>query len=157
MPKFYRRRRFTSGNRDKYSVEHTSIAITTDGTLTNQLYQGVQNVVPASPTQGMRKVKHITASLTINGANNPIIWWALVFVPEGYSVKPINGAPGASLYEPNQFVLACGVNDPDAGPIRVSSPLSRNLNSGDSIWLVVGTTVGGTSINGVIQYAITLQ
>ena len=36
------------------------------------------------------------------------------------------------MYEPNQFVMNCGVVDPSAGPIRFTSPVSRNLNDGDS-------------------------
>ena len=39
------------------------------------------------------------------------------------------------MYEPNQFVMNCGVVDPSAGPIRFTSPVSRNLNDGDSIYL----------------------
>ena len=69
----------------------------------------------------------------------------------------MNGNPGASFYEPNQFVMAAGCNDPEAGPIRVRSPISRNLNSGDSIWLVVGTNQPQTSVRGLVNYAITLQ
>ena len=30
-----------------------------------------------------------------------------------------------SMYEPNQFVMNCGVVDPSAGPIRMSSPISH--------------------------------
>ena len=39
------------------------------------------------------------------------------------------------MYEPNQFVMNCGVIDPTAGPIRIYSPISRNLNDGDKISL----------------------
>ena len=45
------------------------------------------------------------------------------------------GATPSSMYEPNQFVMNCGVIDPTAGPIRIYSPISRNLNDGDKISL----------------------
>ena len=156
MAKFYKRRFHRSGARDKYSVESTTIRTTTGGQIIAGVYQATANVVPASPTQGMRKVKHLTISLTtVDGVT--ALFWALVYVPEGYSVNPLNTNPGASLYEPNQFVLNSGIVDPSAGPIRISSPLSRNLNSGDSIWLVVGTGSTGNEVSGVVRYAITLQ
>ena len=41
------------------------------------------------------------------------------------------------MYEPNQFVMNCGITDTNAGPIRYYSPLARNLNDGDAIYLVV--------------------
>ena len=51
------------------------------------------------------------------------------------------------MYEPNQFVMNCGVVDGTAGPIRFSSPIGRNLNDGDTIYLVVRPyTVGGANI-----------
>ena len=46
------------------------------------------------------------------------------------------------MYEPNQYVMNCGVVDPTAGPIRFYTPLARNLNNGDSIVLVVRHTRG---------------
>lgn len=89
--------------------------------------------MPAVDIQGMRKVKHITVSLTgITNENN--IWWALVYVPNGTQPNPLNTQAGqASFYEPNQFVMAAGLNDLTAGPVRIRSPVSRNLNSGDSV------------------------
>jgi len=44
----------------------------------------------------MRKVKHLTVNLAVNGATD--IFWALVFVPEGYN-------PNASF----QLVLSMAV------------------------------------------------
>lgn len=159
MPKFYRKKYFR-GNRDKYSIEHTSVSVQTGAVATANLYQQTTNIVPASPTQGMRKVKHVTVSLTSGvpqAGSLASIYWALVYVPEGYSVNTLNGNPGASFYEPNQFVMAAGCNDPEAGPIRVRSPIARNLNSGDSIWLVVGTDTPSVMVKGLVNFAITLQ
>ena len=160
MPRKFYRKSYRSSPRDKYSIEHTTVSVLTAATATANLYQQTTNIVPASPTQGMRKVKHVTVSLTSDLPQSGVlssIYWALVYVPEGYSVNPMNGNPGASFYEPNQFVMAAGCNDPEAGPIRVRSPISRNLNSGDSIWLVVGTNQPQTSVRGLVNYAITLQ
>ena len=49
----------------------------------------------------------------------------------------------SDMYEPNQYVMNCGIVDPTAGPIRFSSPISRNLNNGDAIVLLVRHTLGG--------------
>ena len=157
MARRYSRSR-SRGGRDKYSVEHTRIAVTTAAELTNGLYQAAAGVVPATATQGMRKVKHVRISLspTDNGESTDITW-ALVFVPEGYNPNVLDGNNGHSLYEPNQFVMAAGHVDPAAGPVRISSPISRNLNSGDQILLVVGTTVAQKTVAGVVEYAVTLQ
>ena len=46
------------------------------------------------------------------------------------------------MYEPNQFVMNPGVIDPTAGPIRIYSPISRNLNDGDKISLLIRPTDG---------------
>ena len=146
------------GNRDKYSVEHTAIvASTSPGTTTSTL------IVPQTSVRGMRKVKHLTVSL---GGQNSVVgpmYWAIVYVPEGYTPQafgvPTVENPSVDLYQSNQFVMACGVMDFDAGPQRISSPLSRNLNSGDSIVLLLRPAVGAADqlVYGVVKYAITLQ
>ena len=59
-----------------------------------------------------------------------------MYVPQGTTVGSINvttSASAAGMYEPNQFVMNCGIADPTAGPIRFSSPVARNLNDGDAI------------------------
>ena len=51
--------------------------------------------------------------------------------------------------------MACGYNDPTAGPIRIGSRVSRNLQSGDSIALVIGNrNAGSVTYQGVVSYAI---
>jgi len=47
-----------------------------------------------------------------------------------------------------------GLVDPNAGPVRFSSRISRNLNSGDRIYLVVGATTGNIAVKGVVRYAL---
>ena len=83
--------------------------------------------------------------------NNGAFYWALVYVPQGttpgnLAVNIITGTTG--MYEPNQFVMNCGVVDPEAGPIRFTSPVSRNLNDGDAIYLLVKNT----NVDGPIAY-----
>ena len=65
-----------------------------------------------------------------------------MYVPQGTSVGAINvttSSAATGTYEPNQFVMNCGIADPTAGPIRPGSPIARNLNDGDAIALVVST------------------
>ena len=149
-PKYSRR---INKSKDKYSVEQTAIQLEVPSDPINGIYQQATTIVPATTDQGMRKVKHLTVSLTSTGAS--ILYWALIFVPEGYTANPIS--PAGKMYEPNQFVMNCGIIDTDAGPIRIGSKVSRNLNSGDSIALVVGSTNAGGYFRGIVRYAITLQ
>ena len=54
--------------------------------------------------------------------------------------------------------MNCGIVDPTAGPIRFSSPVSRNLNNGDSIALLLRQTSTNTmGVDGTVRYAITLN
>ena len=153
MPrKFYRKFRKGS-SRDKYSVEQRAVSFTTDAALVSGLSQQAVVVVPPTDLQGMRKVKHLTASL-VSSSPTATFYWALVYVPQGTTPNPLS--TGGSLYEPNQFVMNCGIIDNDAGPMRISTPLSRNLNSGDAVYLVVGA-LSQTNISMCVRYAITLQ
>lgn len=157
------RSRYILPKRSKYSVEQRSFRIIPSSTAVNQLYQVSTVLVDAVAVQGMRKVKHLTINLTpvnMGGSGGDFVgpvYWAIVYVPQGTTVGALN--LNNSLYEPNQYVMNCGVVDPSAGPIRFSSPVARNLNSGDAIYLVVGG-VGYTATDnyyGTIKYAITLN
>ena len=160
MP-YYRRRAYkrSRGSRDKYSVHQKAFSFTAAASPTTT----AQLIVPSTATEGMRKVKHITVNLTPLGpeGESTAIWWALVYVPQGTTAGSITLASTAALtdmYEPNQFVMNCGIADPDAGPIRFSSPISRNLNNGDVIVLLVRHSLGSSiEIRGTCRYAITLQ
>jgi len=123
------------------------------------------DVVPSTAVRGMRKVKHLTISVsgqTGSDADYVGLYWAIVYVPEGYTPQafsvPTAENPSVDLYAANQFVMDAGVIDFDAGPQRIRTPLSRNLNSGDRIVLLLRTTVGSAiGVHGVVKYAITLQ
>ena len=155
MPRFYRRAAYRrSAARDKYSVEQQAgtVSVPAEG-------QAYTQVVPDSAIQGMRKVKHLTVSLGDNTTGSICLYWALVYVPQGTSPSPLNLTGGTGMYEPNQFVMNCGVLDLTAGPARIYSPVSRNLNSGDKVFLILANTSTDTSaaFHYVVRYAITLQ
>lgn len=150
--------------RSKYSVEQKSFRGTFNTTAVNNLYQSNTELVSAINIQGMRKVKHLQLNLTVVPTASTSsydlvapIYWAIVYVPQGTNIGSLN--VNNTLYEPNQYVMNCGVVDPSAGPIRFSSPLARNLNSGDAIYLVLGTTnlLNTPEVEGVVKYAITLN
>ena len=52
--------------------------------------------------------------------------------------------------------MGCGYIDPSAGPIRIRSNVNRNLQSGDSIALIVGAPKGVIA-KGVVSYAIAFK
>ena len=151
MPKYYKKK-YYRGSRDKYSVEQSAAVITT-----NETGDGGQIVVPAITTQGMRKVKHLTVSIAHRSAstNASSLYWALVYVPQGTGVGSLSLT--GNLYEPNQFVMCCGVFDFDGGPLRVHCPTSRNLNSGDSVALILKNVDGAYTYDVLVRYAVTLQ
>ena len=150
----YKRARYAK--RDKYSVQQKAVELATTSTDTTTKAE----IVPGSDIEGMRKIKHLTVSCS-SEADSGSFYWALVYVPQGTVPGNINvGATGASgMYEPNQFVMNCGVVDPSAGPIRFTSPVSRNLNDGDSIYLLIRNTSNSIAVtySCVVRYAITLQ
>ena len=175
MPRKYYRKRYV--NKDKYSIE-TRIyqtdqtedwaLVDSSSTLgTQDSHQRVYEVVSPTNVQGVRKVKHFTLTFTSNstGELKPLAY-ALVYVPEGYGFNNIriptegNLAP-VNMYEPNQFVISQGVLDFSGGPLRIRSPLSRNLNSGDRIMIVLSAGVewgwDTSQYTGTISYAISYQ
>ena len=158
MPRYYRRAAYRrSAARDKYSVEHNA------GTLaTNASGDGGVTIVPATTIQGMRKVKHLTVNMSdfSNADAYLALYWALVYVPQGTTANTLTIDAGG-LYEPNQFVMGCGVFDFNGGPLRVKCPISRNLNSGDTIALVIHAQTASAPAAATfaynVSYAITLQ
>lgn len=156
------RSRYILPRRSKYSIEQKSFSVVSPSTgPVNGLYQSNVQVVAPVDIQGMRKVKHLMVNMAsfITGApdSSATIYWALVYVPQGTTLGALN--LNNSMYEPNQYVMNCGIIDATAGPLRFSSPLARNLNSGDAIYLVLGTTsaAANNNLQGVVKYAITLN
>lgn len=156
MPKYYKKK--FRGSKDKYSVEQSAQRLTVNaGANINFL------IVPATGVQGMRKVKHLTISMANSDQESELnaLYWALVYVPQGTAPGILNVGTSAttSLYEPNQFVLSCGVVDFSAGPQRIRTPLARNLNSGDAIYLLLAnpSATVNANVDSVVRYAITLK
>ena len=158
----YRRRyaRRSYGKRAKYSMETRLLTVVPTDLGTELVdakvrYQAIQTIVPATTVQGMRKVKHITLQLVCGTDNS--FFYAVVYVPNAVSVNYLGLlAYPDTLYEPSQFLMGSGYVDGNAGPNRLRIPTARNLNEGDTIVLLVGTT-GGSSVTGMATYAITYQ
>lgn len=166
MGRRYHRRR--TGSKDKYSIEQTMINTPNSSAWTLLPAVGIADatrqfsipILAPSTTQGMRKIKHFTLTFTCNVDDQPFAY-ALVYVPEGYEPQRLNlptGGNAMPMYPANQFVISQGILDFSGGPLRIRSPLSRNLNSGDSIYLILSTYDGvAGAIMSTIKYAITLQ
>lgn len=147
-----RRRFIRRGKRNHYSVENRFFALSlSPGQTTTQV------IVPSSSTEGKRKVAHLTISGVFSG-NAAGVMWALMYIPQGFTVPGFNlGSTGTSILEPNQYVMNAGTLDADAGPIRISSRVTRTLHSGDSIVLLAAPLSSSTTavaVNGLVRYAI---
>lgn len=154
-PRNYSRRVKTS----KYSSETYAIAdslVSSAATL-----KGTFSVVPQTEILGVRKVKNFTVNIayhinTGEQIDHRSIFWALVYVPQGTTPSPMQVGTSAtflSLYEPNQNVILSGMavlNEPSK---TYRSRLARNLNSGDSIYLVVQGDLTG-DFNDLLQASI---
>lgn len=162
----------SAASRARYSAEqHSSMTTFNSMQVVSDDLAADIIVVPSTNTQGMRKAKNFTCTVnitsTVASAVIPALpyVWALVYVPAGTTATAPN-VTGVSLYEPNQFVIACGAGDLSSQPLRVFTPLARNLNSGDSVQLVVrfpfantfdADTKGKLAVQALCRYAITLQ
>lgn len=128
----------------------------------------------ASNVLGTRKVKNFTISLSINQyqlANGDIlnnsVMWALVFVPQGTTAGDLYTTQGAdvfSLFEPNQNVIMSGLINGQTGVLTKYSPLSRNLNYGDKVIIILQTADGwnqgallACKVNVQLNFALTFR
>ncbi len=168
--RYVKRRPFAK--RNKYSVEQTTYSLGPP-TVTNEnrdtlAAQTSIAIVPPTEVQGMRKVKNFTVSFAALGGSTDVspdrsFYYALVYVPQGYQTGILRTPyldNARTMYDANQFVLSCGIIDLSAGPQRIFTKLSRNLNSGDNIYMIlkqVGFDQNAFNVCGVISYAITLQ
>ena len=151
----YRRSLKARGN---YSHENKGFSGTYGSTLVNTFYQGGSVIVPATTTQGTRTVGNFTITIPVPSTAGQEIFWALVYVPQGETAKELfatTGSAEGSLYEPNQYVLASGIADNNAGPIRIHSRMSRKLHSGDFISLILAqNATSGSNFRGLVSYSI---
>ena len=147
----YRTRRALKSVR--YANETQTYTFTNDITSRTAIgqYSAHVPIIPAAATQGIRKVKNFT--LTIAPFFSPSLLrqihtsriiadtfrFALVFVPEGQNPGDLGDAAAdhaVSFYEPNQNVILTGEGS-IYEPVRLRTRLARNLNSGDSIHLII--------------------
>ena len=160
MP-YYRRaaKRPRYGKRDKYSIQQKAAVAAVAANQTS----GV-DIVPATVTEGMRKVKHLTVNLTQIAATNAEsnLFWALVYVPQGTTAGSTQHRNIGS--NSRQHVRT----QPVCHELRRGRPfsrshqdvlsISRNLNDGDKITLLIRPTLdGATTVSLVVRYAITLN
>ena len=93
------------------------------------------------------KVKNFRLNVVFD--SSVTVLWALVYVPEGLPIGRLSTSVSAgsqddaqALYEPQQFIIASGLyssvgtGGSSAGPLRVWTPLARNLNPGDGVFFV---------------------
>ena len=143
-----------------YSRENMGFSIVLPAAATNGLFQNGQVIVAPITTQGERTVGRFTVTVPVSTEHAAELYWALVYVPQGTSPNPLFSIPGnltGSLYEPNQYVMASGVSDNSAGPVRIRTTMKRKLHSGDSIQLIIGSAQGTMSsalLSGLVSYSI---
>lgn len=155
MAKTYKKK--TYYNKKKYNIENRPVQFTAPSTAENSFYQNSIQIVPPSTVEGVRQVARMTITLT-NSTDRPTenqgtLFWAIVYIPEGVSTTALFPT-STVLFQPSNYVLASGVSDGNAGPIRISSRLRKNLNAGDQIFLLTATGQASSTWVGLIRYAI---
>lgn len=154
MARYYRRK-FNYRKR-KYNIENRPIEFQTPIATENGYHQNQIRIVPATLTEGVRQVARMTITLT--GDSNatdipPNLYWALVYIPEGAVTSSLFPAAD-TLFQPSNYVLASGIADSNAGPIRISSRLKKNLNANDQIFLLTACKQPNWTFEGLVRYAI---
>lgn len=157
----YPRRRIYSSRpmkQVKYSCEHFAISDTIP-TDDDNPRNDATTMVASLATGGMRKAKNFTLDLFATSEDMQAINFALVYVPQGSSAQTLNpiGTTATSIYEPNQNVIMSGIISTDGQKNRFTTKLARNLNSGDSIGLIVYAQAGKAAVeySASLTYSIT--
>lgn len=142
MARRYRRYRSYYRPTQRYSVETRNINIS--GTISSD--ESAHPMIAKIDSQGLRKAKNFTVCIASSpftkqsgGLDYAPIAFALVYVPQGTNVShmTVGTSDAASLYEPNQNVILSGVYTAGETSYKITSSLARNLNSGDSIYLIL--------------------
>lgn len=144
--RFYRKK-------NKWSIEQRPGFIAGNGwSTTSDTYLNRQALIPvvqSTQQEGVRKAKNFTISITtpsiLNYPNssgtvnrtNYTFYYALIYLPEGMTANELKSS--GDLYQPSQNILKAGIVNAVNGKVRIFSSLARNLNAGDSIYLLVGT------------------
>ncbi|MBO7696486.1 MAG: hypothetical protein J6T10_27985 [Methanobrevibacter sp.] len=174
---------YTSGKKNKYQVNNkpfyaklytyaTAASMPgTSGAVDGWLYQQFP-VISAAATSGKRKAGKFTISVSLEGEAESLIYWSLVHVGEDRAnANWLNPTDQENIYKPSASVLSSGMNDTNAGPVRIYCPLFKNLNQNDKIFLSLCIKPQGqrsiddqsdnakvvdenTYINALVRYAI---
>jgi len=149
----------------KWSHETTSCALAF-GPGTAQYYNYDTTIVTG--TANISKVKNFTISLTSNNMDDSTgkfvgtgCGYVLVYVPNSQAVSVPDWNGPAAVYEPSNFLISAGVLSTENSPIRIKSSMSRILNEGDSIHLIITTfdvvamESVGIRLHGLVEYSIT--
>lgn len=164
MPRF---KRYSRGRtrREKYSRQCVTLTSSLERykTPTQQqhgyTYTHKMCIIPSTLVQGVRRVKNMSIDLVLGNstsgasaaaASDPTLLpgvFAVVFNPEGLNPNDINestqGGGGeysgiiTQAYYPEQNLMMIREIHPNAGSVHINIPVNKNLNSGDSIHLLL--------------------
>ncbi|AKN50605.1 hypothetical protein [Kirkovirus Equ1] len=162
MSSYYRKTKKGQFKREKYSRQCISdfneitLADTTSGGVTTPHSQQVSgSIIPSTTVQGQRKVKNMSIDLAVgnthvsggteeeNGDYSTPVLFAVVYHPEGTQINEMTTSHLTSSgvltqsYVPEQNIIFMRMLSPVEGSIHCQIPLSRNINAGDSIDLIV--------------------
>lgn len=141
--------RRTWGPRKKYSLARSAIGATVVPAQGGGLgAQQAISIVASIAGQGKRKCKNFDIQLAsqIDASEDPLVYYALVYVPTGSVPGDISNATNSQFYSPPSNVLAAGVYDCSQGTgFRVRTRLARNLNAGDQVVLLLRAQAGDTT------------
>lgn len=124
---------------------------------TSKLWYANQVIVDPSTVGGTRKVKRFVLNMAVPTTYDSLFWYALVYVPEG--TQPSQPSLSGEGYSPSQYVIAQGMLT-NQMPVRLNTPMSRNLNQSDRIMLIIWIKDENMAadteakVAGFIQYAI---
>ena len=162
--RMYRRSGYKRG--PKYSSETSTMNTTFDRTLA-QWSQGCNIcMIPPTQMQGMRKAKNFTLSFSKTLGDQPVfdtaIAFALVYAPNSLEPSQLNIGTWTqqtdnpqSFYEPNQNVIMSGIIPANTnGRLEFKTRLARNLNSNDSIFLVMKTCTTGQNQQSPCNFSV---
>ena len=112
-------------------------------------------IIQNTTNQSKLQVARPQITLNVFSTTATLMYWALVYVPDGYTANSLTLTSGGDLYEPAQNIIESGsfITDSDATVYRITSRLKRNLNEGDSIRLLMrGSATGTTQYAGTATY-----
>ena len=165
MARWYRRYRRSSYRRSgkKWSpttqVVNTATSSGSQKSLPIAFNHTGERVGTTYPIGPIMKVKYFRLNIVFE--SSVTVLWALVYVPDGLPIGRLNVAgtgvdstPGA-LYEPQQFIITSGVytsqgSSGASAPLRVWTPLARNLSPGDGVFLVWQALTSASSIPTIV-------